>query len=341
MPGSSGKEYTVSEIADTLDRKYEGDGDKIIKGAGTLESAGDSEISFFSGKKYLDQLGNTSAGAVILQERRSFEGTVIFSDDPYLDFARTLELFYERKPDYTGISSEAVVGENCQIPSRVAIHPGVIIGENTRIGEETVIKSGCHIGEEVTIGENCRLYSGVNIYDGCSIGNNVIIHSGTVIGSDGFGFAQTGEGHYKVPQVGSVVIEDDVELGANVCVDRGTLENTVVGKGTKVDNQVQIAHNVEVGPHSLLVAQSGISGSTKLGEGVVFAGQSGSVGHIEIGDNTKVSAKSAVTKDVPPDSRVSGFPAEDHKKWLKKQGIIRKLPELYKRIKELEKVIDE
>ncbi len=337
-----GSKFTLSEIAEKLGCGFAGNGDLLLGGVAPLDEAGPDELSFFTNPAYSDALKCSKAGAVIMKEGSEAGGrNAVFSDNPYLAFAEALKIFYSVNRKIEGISAKADIGKNCGIHATASIAPFVSIGDNCLVGEGTVIMPGCVVGEGSAIGGNCWLYPNVTVYHGVRIGNGVIIHSGSVIGSDGFGFAQGADGHRKIPQVGGVVIEDDVEIGANVCIDRGALKDTVIGRNTKIDNLVQIAHNVRIGESSLLVAQSGISGSTVLGRQVVVAGQSGAVGHISLGDGTRVGAKSAVTKSTEAGAFVTGFPAIDHREWLRIQALIARLPEMAARIKELEKKVSD
>ena len=235
------------------------------------------------------------------------------------------------------VHDTAVVGENVKIGKNVAIMPHVVIADNVEIGDNTVIYPHTYIGENCSIGDNSTIYPNVTIREQSKVGNEVIIHSNTVVGSDGFGFVTQKGKHNKVPQVGNVVIEDNVEIGANVALDRATTGNTIIKSGTKIDNFVHIAHNVIVGENCLVVAQTGIAGSTIVGNNVTFAGQCGCVGHIKIGDNTVFAARSAPISDVPANSFYAGFPAKPHREWLKSKANVNKVPDMIKKIKELEK----
>jgi UDP-3-O-[3-hydroxymyristoyl] glucosamine N-acyltransferase len=234
-----------------------------------------------------------------------------------------------------------VVEADCLLGRDICVGPFVSIGRGCRIGQGTVLSAGVIVGEEVQIGENCLIHPGARILDRCILGNRVIIHAGTVVGSDGFGFAEESGAHLKIPQIGNVALEDDVELGANVTVDRATFGTTWIRKGTKIDNLVQVGHNCDIGENCILVAQVGLSGSVRVGRGTVFAGQSGSVGHIRIGAGVRVGAKSAVTGDLPDGAFVIGHPARDHREWMKSQAGLGRLPELRKRVAELERRVSE
>ena len=329
--------HTLAGLAKRLAGGVVGDGGALITGVAPLDTAGPGEISFLSNRKYLPQARATRATAVLTVPGAELEGAnLLVVANPYLALAELLEIYHPRTHPAAGISPAAIVGANVRIDNDATVMAGAVIGERCQVGRQAVIMSGAVLCPDVSVGEQTIIHPNVTVYDGCVIGNRVIIHAGTVIGSDGFGFAREGIRHRKIPQVGNVVIEDDVEIGANVAVDRGTFGSTLIGRGTKIDNLVQIAHNVRIGENSLLVAQSGISGSTRLGNGVTFAGQSGAVGHIEIGDGAIVGAKSAVTHDLPAGAFVIGHPAIDARVWKRAAAIFARLPELRRRLMRLE-----
>jgi UDP-3-O-[3-hydroxymyristoyl] glucosamine N-acyltransferase len=339
-------ETTLKQIADLFEGEIRGDSDLRIKGIAGLREAGPGEISFLANLRYGSDLSTTRASAVILGRNASehiFQSlkdrgiSVIMAEDPYYGFAQCVGYFHTTPYQPIGISSPASVGKGVAMGKDISIHPFVRIENHAKIGDRTTVYSGTFIGEGSEIGDDCLIYPNVTIREKAKVGNRVILHSGVVIGSDGFGFATRKGKHHKIPQVGTVVIEDDVELGANVTVDRAAMGKTVIKRGTKVDNLVQIAHNVVVGEDSLIVAQAGISGSTELGHHVILAGQVGVVGHIRIGDEVRVGAQSGVVQDIPSGQTVSGTPTIPHQKWLRVQAVIKILPELNKKINELEK----
>lgn len=322
------------EVGGTL----EGDPSRRIEGVAPLERAGASDISFLSNPRYRQKALECRPGAILAQPGVDLPGLdVVRVDSPYLAMARLLRLFHPPGIVPAGIRPGAVVAESSRIDPSAAVMAGACVGEGAAIGPRTVVHSGAVVGDGCSVGADCVIHPNVTLYPGVTLGERVTLHAGTVIGSDGFGFAQDGSEHVKIPQTGDVLIEDDVEIGANCTVDRATFGSTVIGRGTKIDNLVQVAHNVVVGPGCILVAQSGIAGSTKLGKGVVIAGQSGTVGHIEIGDGARIGAKTAVTHDLPAGAFVIGHPAIDAAVWKRAAAAFARLPELIRRLGRIER----
>ncbi|MDH4227066.1 MAG: UDP-3-O-(3-hydroxymyristoyl)glucosamine N-acyltransferase [Deltaproteobacteria bacterium] len=334
---------TLKELATAIGARLHGDPDTKIRGVAGLEEAGNEEISFVSNPRYLRLLDSTKAAAAIVAEgTEALAGkNLLFAKDPYLAFAKALAVFNPPCHPKAGTHESAVIDKASVIGKNVSIGAHVVIEENVFVGDNTVIYPGVYIGRNSNIGESTLIYSNVSVREASKIGKRVIIHCGSVIGSDGFGFAKDSKGMFKVPQTGNVVIGDDVEIGACVTIDRATLGSTVIGSGTKIDNLVQIAHNVKIGENSILVAQVGISGSTKIGNRVTIAGQSGVAGHISVADDTTIGAKSGVTGIIKEKGTYTGYPAIPHKEWLVLQGTMARLPELKKKIKELEARIKE
>jgi len=332
--------YSVKELADIVDGQVIGDTNKSITGvAGVLES-NQEEITFAENRKYLSEAEKSNAGVIIVpEELRTSKKTIIAVKNPRLAYAQIASIFAPDVFYKPGIHPSSVVSENATIGNNVSIHPQVVIDDNVVIGDNTVLAPGAYIGKGSEIGSNTVIHPNVVVEYDSIIGSNCIIHGGSVIGSDGYGFVSVVDGHHKIPQLGNVIIEDNVEIGANVTVDRGTSGSTVIGKGTKVDNLVQIAHNVKIGPDCLIIAQVGIAGSSEIGERVILAGKTGVVGHIKVADHVTVASYSMVTKDTPSAVFYSGNPAQDHKAELREQAAGRKLPELLKKVKELEKKI--
>jgi UDP-3-O-[3-hydroxymyristoyl] glucosamine N-acyltransferase len=327
----------LSELAERLGADLVGDANHEIRGVRPLDSAGEEHLSFLHNPKYVEDARSSQAGAVLVADASLLPGkNLLVCPEPYLALARVLEIFFPVEAPAPGIHASAVVADDVEMGDGASIGPLVAVGAGAVIGAGSIIGPGCVLGRGTVIGEGSFLHPRVVVEDGCRIGNRCVIHSGSVIGSDGFGFATVDGTHHKVPQVGIVVIDDDVELGANVCVDRAALGETRIGHGTKVDNLVQVAHNVEVGPDCLLVAQSGISGSTKLGHHTVMAGQAGCVGHITVGSGVVLSARAVATKDVPDGVTLSGHPGQPHREWLKTNANLKRLEGLRQQVKDLE-----
>ncbi|MCG9126267.1 UDP-3-O-(3-hydroxymyristoyl)glucosamine N-acyltransferase [Candidatus Poribacteria bacterium] len=336
----------LKDICKHLGGDLSGDGEIEITGVSGIKDAEPNQITFVANTKYLSAIATTQASAIIIGRGVSGNGiATICVDNPYWGFVKALELFAwnaDTKPQ-TGIHESVIIGENVSFGEGVTIEPFSVIADNVEIGDETIIKPHVYIGPDTKIGKNGLIYSQVSIRENVTIGDNVIIHCGAVIGSDGFGFTPdpSNNSPYKIPQIGTVVIEDNVEIGANTTIDRATIAETLIKSGTKLDNLVQIAHNVVIGKDCCLAAQSGMAGSSTLGDRVNIAGQSGVVGHLSVGENSVLFAKSAITKDTPPNSQLSGFPARPHKQELRFQAANRKLPELMRGFKQLqEKVVE-
>ena len=331
---------TLKEIANFIDGKIFGFEDTQISGVSGIESAKKGDITFLIDKSYEKYLDGCQASGIIIGKDLDIENirgkNFIIVENPGIAYIKVAELFGKTKKHKSGISHLAFVSEGTEISKEASILPFAFIGKHVKIGRGTIIHPFVYIGDDVNIGEDTTIYPGVTIYDNASIGNRVIIHAGTVIGSDGFGYVWDGKCHKKIPQLGTVVIEDDVEIGANVTIDRASLDKTIVKKGTKIDNLVQIAHNVTIGENSIIVAQVGIAGSSKIGKNVILAGQVGVKDHVVIGDNVRAGEQTGITKDVKSGSTVSGTPHMAHREWLKQQALLRKLPELFEKIKKIE-----
>jgi UDP-3-O-[3-hydroxymyristoyl] glucosamine N-acyltransferase len=329
----------LSRISEAINGVLKGN-DVEITGVSSLNEAGPEEISFLSNPKYTQMALTTKAGAIIVSSVIDKDIPQVVVTNPYLGFANALKLLYPQGTHKPGVSKMAFVADNALIGDGSTVFPNVFVGDNAEIGKNCVIYPGCFIGDGCRISDGCTLNPNVVVYEGCIIGRECIIHSGVVIGGDGFGFVWDGEKHLKIIQKGIVRIGDCVEIGANCTIDRAALTETVIGNDVKIDDMVHIAHNVTVGDHSIIVAQTGIAGSSILGKHVTIAGQCAVVGHISIGDGSVVVSRSGVHNDLKPGSVVSGSPAFDHKKWLRVQAVIKNLPELLKRVQELERRLD-
>ncbi|MFP4212489.1 MAG: UDP-3-O-(3-hydroxymyristoyl)glucosamine N-acyltransferase [Desulfohalobiaceae bacterium] len=333
--------WTLSTLATRLQREYQGRDLEII-GCNTLEQASTRELSFLAQPRYTKQLQKTRAAAVILRpELAHLYPEAILSPDPYLDFARAAQIFARPQGSFQGISQLSYIDPSASLEPGVTVYPFVYIGAKARIGQDSTLFSSVYVGEDCRIGSSCTIYPNASLMARTVLGNNVILHAGTVLGSDGFGFAQHEQGLEKIPQTGKVVVEDGVEIGANSSVDRATFGETRIGRGSKLDNQVQVGHNVHIGENCVLVAQVGVAGSTRLGNQVVLAGQVGVGGHLSVGDGCRVGAKSGVNKSLPAGSEVSGYPAMEHSKFLRLAVLKSRLPEMHAKIKKLESELKE
>jgi UDP-3-O-[3-hydroxymyristoyl] glucosamine N-acyltransferase len=327
---------SLQELAVILGGSCSGDPSVRIGGLGTLESARPGEITFLANPKYAAQVATTKASAVVLAASDNTYGrNAIVVDNPYLAFARLLTLFTTRPRRSRGVMPGAHEGEKVEIGAEVSIYPGVVIGDGVTLGDRVTLHPNVTLYEGVVLGDDVTLHAGVSIREGCRLGNRVIIHNGTVIGSDGFGYAPDGRSWFKIPQIGIVSIEDDVEIGANVTIDRAALESTRIGRGTKIDNLVQVGHNCVIGEDCIVVAQAGIAGSAKLGRNVTLGGQVAITGHITVGDNAMISGQSGVMGSVAPGAILSGTPAIPHQTRLKAAAVFPHLPEMRKTVNRL------
>ncbi|MBU2258781.1 MAG: UDP-3-O-(3-hydroxymyristoyl)glucosamine N-acyltransferase [Candidatus Omnitrophica bacterium] len=332
---------TLKEIAVLIDGEVVGDESIVVTGIAGIQEALPGDITFLSNSKYLPFIDRTQASAIITsRDIKSAKKPIIRADNPSLAFTKIVSLIVPQEARPKGLHPTAIIGKKVVLGRDVALDAYVVIADGTVIGERTIIYPGCYIGADTKIGDNSVIYPNVSIREGSVIGNNVIIHSGTVIGSDGFGFVTVDGIHHKIPQLGKVVIEDDVEIGSNVSIDRARFDKTVIGKGTKIDNLVHIAHNVVIGKNCLIVAQVGISGSVTLGDNVVLAGQVGVVGHVNIGDNCVVMAQSGVSKSLSANATVWGYPAKPVDTAKRTNACVQNLPRLYDTVSELKKKID-
>ena len=320
-------EFTAKQIAQFIEGRIEGDENATVNTFAKIEEGTPGAISFLSNPKYTHFVYDTKSSIVLIDENVELEHpvstTLIRVKNAYECVAKLLQLYESFKPKKTGID------------------PLAFVSSTATIGKDTYIAPFAYIGDGVVVGDNCTVYPHVTIYEGCKLGNRVTIHAGSVIGADGFGFAPTPDGYDKIPQIGNVVIEDDVEIGANTCVDRSTMGSTFIRKGVKLDNLIQVAHNVEIGQNTVIAAQTGIAGSTKVGQWCMFGGQVGMAGHIHIADQTHVGAQAGITNSVKqPGQTIIGSPAWDAKGFMKSAAIYRRLPDMYQKINELQKEIE-
>jgi UDP-3-O-[3-hydroxymyristoyl] glucosamine N-acyltransferase len=334
---------TLHDLAARIGCRLEGDGDLMIGRVATLEAAGPGDLSFLSNTKYARQLATTRASAVIVgDDVASAPCAVLRARDPYLAFAAAAALLAPDDRPAPGISASAQVAPDASIGAGVHIGAFAVVGAGAAIGARTIVHPHAVIYPGVTVGEDCVIHAHVSIRDRCRIGHRVIIQNGAVIGSDGFGFAPRPDGTFqKIPQTAPVVIEDDVEIGANTTIDRPAVGETRIQAGTKIDNLVQVAHGVHVGRNVMLAAQVGIAGSTTIGDSTMLGGQVGVVGHLHIGKGTKATAQTGIPNSLPDGSFVSGYPAIDNRDWLKSSAIFRRLPELKRALSDLEKRLAE
>lgn len=329
---------TLAEIAAFLGGSVQGDGSVGIEQIRGIDEAGPGDITFVANAKYRKKLETTKADGIIAAPGTLGPGkNLVIVDDPYSSLGKLLEFYYPEEEEPAGISKGACVEAGAEVSPEAALYPGVYIGRGARVAAGAVLYPGVFVGRNAAVGEASILYPGVTIYRRCLIGRRVVLHAGVIVGADGFGFALPGGENRKIPQVGYVQIDDDVEIGANSTIDRGTLGRTWIQRGVKIDNLVQVGHNVVIGENSVIVAQVGISGSAQLGNGVVIGGQAGIVGHIRIGDGVMAAARTGIHKDVPPGQIVGGAPHLPYREWLKKEASLQKLPELRAAFAELQK----
>jgi UDP-3-O-[3-hydroxymyristoyl] glucosamine N-acyltransferase len=335
---------TLQEIADKVRGRVVGDGHIFISNVASIQEAGQGDITFLARDGFAKRLGDCKASAVIVgkelaanQDAQNIIRNMIVVYNAALAYAEVADMFDTPKHKEPGISRLACLAEDAQVSSEAAIMPFVYVGGGSIIERGVTVYPFTYIGENVRIGEETLIYSNVSLYSGVTIGKRVIIHAGSVLGSDGFGYTWDGAKHKKIAQLGSLVVEDDVEIGANTTIDRGSLGKTFIGRGAKIDNLVQIAHNVSVGENTIIVAQVGIAGSSSLGRNVILAGQVGVRDHVNIGDNVKAGGGTGITKDVAAGSNIMGTPHMAHREWLRLQHYLKKLPDLFHRTETMEK----
>jgi UDP-3-O-[3-hydroxymyristoyl] glucosamine N-acyltransferase len=328
----------IADLAQELGAKLIGDPDLSITGVAGIREARPGDLTFLANPRYETHLTETRASAVLIEEAKAGAPlTQLVHPHPYLAFLKAVKIFRKERPrPEPGLHPTAVVYPGAEIGERVSLGPHVVIEKGAKIGDDCVVMAGSYVGRRARLGDETWLYPRVVVSEDCVLGARVTIHPGTVIGADGFGYVRDGDVHHKVPQVGTVLIGDDVEIGANACIDRATTGTTVIGAGTKIDNLVQVGHNVEMEENVIVVAQVGISGSTRVRRGATLAGQAGIVGHIEIGEFAVVGSQAGVTKSVPPHTQVSGYPAQPHSVARRIHALTMKLPQLVERLSRLE-----
>jgi UDP-3-O-[3-hydroxymyristoyl] glucosamine N-acyltransferase len=335
-------EISLKKIARIVGGEVVGDDGVMIRGINSLDAAGLGDISFFTDRRYKKNLTKTEASAVIVPAQTElYKGPQVVVSNASLAYARVAKLFAPPVPRHKGISERAVVYESSHIGRNVSIYPMVYVGEEAVIEDEVILFPGVFIGERVRIGNRSIIYPNVTILQDCIIGNDVIIHSGTSIGCDGFGFVRDGAISVKIPQIGTVQIDDQVEIGANNCIDRAALGRTWIKRGVKTDNFVHVGHNVVIGEDTIVVAQVGISGSVLIGREVIIGPQAGFRDHVEIGDRAMIGGRAGVAKSISPGEVVSGYPTMPHQLWLKTSGLVKRLPEFNERLRQIEKRIEE
>lgn len=341
-------QFTAAQISMLINGKLEGDPTLAVHSFGKIEEAVSGQLSFLANPKYEEYLYCTKASVIIINEslvlKQNINNTLIRVPDAYSAFATLLTKYQElMTQQLTGIQEPSYIAKTASIGEQVFIGAFAHIGEHVKIGKQVKIFPGVVLGDNVQVGDYSILHAGVKIYHDCTIADHVVVHAGAVIGSDGFGFAPQGDGTFKkVPQIGNVVVESHVEIGANATIDRATMGSTIIRAGAKLDNLVQIAHNVEVGSNTVIAAQTGVSGSTKIGKSVMIGGQTGIAGHLTIADGSKINGQSGITKNIKePNRTLTGTPADDFTRSLRAQAHLRNLPELEKRVKELEKLVEQ
>ena len=343
MKSERREKTSLAVLAELVGGSVSGDPSISISGVAPLDTAGSGDITFLANPKYQNQLDQTRASAIIVHPSMAGRAScsLLLVQNPYLAFAKILSFLFDKPKNSKGVMPGSFVHNDAEIGPDVTISPGCVIESGVKIGKGSFLHPNVVLGQNVSVGEDCLFYPNVTVRENCRIGNRVIIQPSAVIGADGFGFAPDGEVYKKVPQTGYVVIEDDVEIGACTCIDRGTLGETRIGRGCKIDNLVQIGHNVHVGDNTLLVSQVGISGSTVIGRHCTFGGQSATVGHIKIGDHVTVAARGGVTKNLDGHQVVAGLPVTSHRDWLKTTTTLSHLPEMRRQLNTLKKEIAE
>ena len=338
-------EFSAKQIAEFIQGTIVGDENATVHTFAKIEEGIPGAISFLSNPKYTSYIYDTQSSIVLVNNdfvpEKEVKATLIKVNNAYESLAKLLNLYEMSKPKKTGIDPLAYIAPTAKIGESVYIAPFACVGDNAEIGDNTSLHPHATVGSGAKIGHDCILYPNVTVYHDCRVGNHCILHAGSVVGADGFGFAPSPEGYEKIPQIGIVILEDNVEIGANTCIDRATMGATIIRKGVKLDNLIQIAHNVEVGSHTVMASQVGIAGSTKIGEWCMFGGQVGLAGHIKVGDKVNCGAQSGIANNVKPGSTIMGSPAFEVKGYMKSSAVYKKLPEMYLELNNLKKELEE
>lgn len=336
--------FTAKQIAAYIGGEIVGDENATVNTFAKIEEGVEGALSFLANPKYASYIYETQSTIVLVNNdfvpEKPIQATLIKTANAYESLAKLMALYESVKPKKQGISSMASVAASATIGENVYIGPFVFVGENAVIGDNTIIEANASVGDNATVGSDCILYSNVTIYHDCKVGNRCILHAGSVVGADGFGFAPGANGYEKIPQIGIAILEDDVEIGANTCIDRATMGATIIKRGVKLDNMVQVAHNVVIDEHTVMAAQCGVAGSTKIGSWCMVGGQSGISGHIKLGNQVKVGGHSGVSNNVQDGKAVMGYPAFDHAQFARATVIFKKLPDMYREMDTLKKEIE-
>ena len=337
--------FSAKQIAEFIQGTIVGDENATVHTFAKIEEGIPGAISFLSNPKYTSYIYDTQSSIVLVNKdfepEREVKATLIKVDNAYESLAKLMTLYEQSHPKRTGIDPLAYVAPTAKIGDNVYLAPFACVGDNAEIGDNTELHPHATVGRNAKVGNNCILYTNSNVYHDCIVGNNCILHSGSVIGADGFGFAPTPNGYDKIPQIGIAILEDDVEIGANTCVDRATMGATIIRKGVKLDNLIQVAHNVEIGSNTVIASQTGIAGSTKVGEWCMFGGQVGIAGHIKIGDKVNLGAQSGVPGSIKSGQSLIGTPPIEMKNFFKSSAVFKKLPEMYMELNNLKKELEE
>ena len=337
--------FSAKQIAEFIQGTIVGDENATVHTFAKIEEGIPGAISFLSNPKYTSYIYDTQSSIVLVNKdfepEREVKATLIKVDNAYESLAKLMTLYEQSHPKRTGIDPLAYVAPTAKIGENVYLAPFACVGDNAEIGDNTELHPHATVGRNAKVGNNCILYTNSNVYHDCIVGNNCILHSGSVIGADGFGFAPTPNGYDKIPQIGIAILEDDVEIGANTCVDRATMGATIIRKGVKLDNLIQVAHNVEIGSNTVIASQTGIAGSTKVGEWCMFGGQVGIAGHIKIGDKVNLGAQSGVPGSIKSGQSLIGTPPIEMKNFFKSSAVFKKLPEMYMEFNNLKKELEE